>query len=181
MDPGALLSAAREKARYLTHNNNVEDLRYQKFVRPIVKAVTERFGLDHSGLDFGCGTGPVVSKLLQEKGYRICQYDPFFACEPELLERQYDYIVCCEVAEHFYHPAKEFGLLRRLLRQGGSIFIMTLLYDSSIDFSKWFYLKDETHVFLYQQETFAWIKEKFAFADLAISPRLIRLDAGSKL
>jgi hypothetical protein len=52
-----------ERARYLEHNNDIHDPRYQAFVEPIVNAVAESFTPDHKGLDYGCGTGPVISHL----------------------------------------------------------------------------------------------------------------------
>jgi 2-polyprenyl-3-methyl-5-hydroxy-6-metoxy-1,4-benzoquinol methylase len=170
-----LLSGEEEKQQYLTHLNDVKDSRYQNFVRPIVDAVTAHFGPQHKGLDFGAGTGPVISWLLAQRGYEIVQYDPFFYPFPETLQREYDYIVACEVVEHFYHPEREFALLRNLLRKGGMLFIMTLLYDDSIAFSRWFYKNEDTHVFFYQAETFQWIQMRFAFSDLKIEKRLIRL------
>ncbi|HRP61491.1 MAG TPA: methyltransferase, partial [Vicingus sp.] len=67
-----------EVERYQYHNNDVNDLGYQKFVSPIVDKVKANFNTTHQGLDFGAGTGPVLSKMLQEAGYQIKQYDPFF-------------------------------------------------------------------------------------------------------
>lgn len=173
--PELRLSPELEKAEYLTHENDVTDPRYQKFVSPIVEAVSRTYDSEHLGLDFGCGTGPVISELLSQQGYKICRYDPFFAHEPALLEKKYDYIACCEVVEHFFFPDKEFALLRNLLRPGGTLFIMTLLYEPRIDFNKWFYIKDDTHVFLYRDKTFAWIKDRFSFTQLDIGGRLISL------
>jgi len=37
------------------------------------------FNTNHKGLDFGAGTGPVISKVLKDKGYCIAQYDIFFS------------------------------------------------------------------------------------------------------
>ena len=41
------LSREEEKARYLTHNNDVNDPRYQKFVRPVIQAVTSSSNYPH--------------------------------------------------------------------------------------------------------------------------------------
>ncbi len=175
MAPKLRLNAAREKARYETHNNDVNDPGYRKFVEPIVSAVLSDFSPAHSGLDFGAGPGPVISSLLHEKDYKIVQYDPFFANNPELLLQKYDYIVCCEVIEHFYHPADEFRRLCNLLVEGGRLFCMTMLYDDQIDFAKWFYKNDETHVFFYRAQTMTWIEKQLDFCALKISNRLIEL------
>ncbi len=168
-----LLSPADEKARYDTHNNDVEDPGYQKFVSPIVEAVVNSFSTDSVGLDFGAGPGPVISKLLGDHGYNISQYDPYYAPDESLLKESYDYIVCCEVIEHFNNPQQSFALLRRLLRPGGRLFCMTLLYSPEININKWFYANDETHAFFFQSHTLCWIKKHFAFSALRIDRRLV--------
>ena len=162
-----------EIERYQYHNNDVNDLGYQKFVSPIVNAVKQYFNSNHIGLDFGAGTGPVLSKMLQVAGYQIKQYDPFFHKYPELLNEKYDYIASCEVVEHFHYPDKEFELLKKLLLPNGMLFCMTDIYNPTIDFANWYYKNDPTHVFIYQKETFEWIKTTFNFSDLTIDKRLV--------
>lgn len=167
-------TAEREKQRYEEHNNDVNDLGYQQFVSPITDAVLQDFSPMHSGLDFGSGTGPVTSKILQDHGYTIAQYDPFFANYPEVLQGQYDYITCCEVIEHFHAPAQEFALLYELLKPGGSLYCMTFIYNNSIQFKNWVYKNDDTHVFFYQEPTLYWIQNNFGFSSLTIRDRLIK-------
>lgn len=163
-----------ERERYETHNNDVDDLAYQKFVSPIVKSVITDFDPSvHVGLDFGAGTGPVITKLLKDHDFQIFAYDPFFLPFPELLQKSYDFIVCCEVIEHFQNPAKEFRLLRAMLRPGGKLYCMTHIYPPGIDFSNWYYKNDPTHVFIYREETFDFIKDHFAFQQVGIKDRLI--------
>lgn len=165
-----------EKLRYELHQNDVNDLAYQEFVSPITNSVLSDFTKENTGLDFGAGTGPVISMLLEQNGYDIKQYDPFFFDLPELLKKQYDYIVCCEVAEHFHKPKKEFELLSNLLNKDGKLYIMTEIFDTSINFEKWYYKNDPTHVFLYQNTTFEYIKENYNFKDLKIKNRLVVLE-----
>ncbi len=168
------LSASEEKSRYEKHNNDVNDIRYQQFVSPITSAVLKECSPKDVGLDFGAGTGPVISKMLKDQRYTIKQYDPFFHNYPDLLKTEYDYIVCCEVIEHFYDPQKEFGLLKRLLKPKGILYCMTHIYSPDIPFTNWYYKKDSTHVFIYQKETFEWIKNHFNFSLMTIDKRLIR-------
>ena len=52
---------------------------------------------------------------------------------------------------------------------------MTGIYRQNIDFSKWWYKNDLTHVFIYKEETFEWIKEEFGFKNLKIKENLIIL------
>ncbi|MDZ7737956.1 MAG: class I SAM-dependent methyltransferase [Bacteroidales bacterium] len=162
-----------EITRYKEHNNDVDDERYQKFTGPVVKAVLRDFLPEHRGLDFGAGTGPVISKMLKDKNFQIAQYDPFFYNDPGLLKTRYDYIVCCEVIEHFHRPLKEFALLKSLLRHKGKLYCMTDIYRDEIDFRTWYYKADPTHVFFYMKETLVFIKENFDFSRLEVSDRLI--------
>ncbi len=173
LGPDFYLSAEAEKSRYLAHQNNVEDPGYQKFVEPIVNAVKTEFGREDKGLDFGCGPGPVISKLLKDEGYDIRLYDPLFCDDIEALRSNYNYIVCCEVIEHFARPAEEFGKLRSLLKACGKLFCMTYIYDSSIDFDNWHYKNDTTHIIFYSLKTLEWIRCNFNFKSMRITGRLI--------
>jgi SAM-dependent methyltransferase len=167
------LTPEEEKVRYESHNNDVNDIGYQNFTSPITNYVLEKFLPKHKGLDFGSGTGPVISSMLKKKNYDIVQYDPFFAPDKNVLNNQYDYIVSCEVFEHFYTPRKEIDRLISLLKTNGGLLIMTLLYNDQIDFNTWFYRKDPTHVFIYRKETIEYIaKEKNLDIDI-LTDRLI--------
>lgn len=173
MDKSLRPDANEEKFRYEEHINDVENEGYQRFVSPITSAVLNDFSNTDNGLDFGAGTGPVISKLLKDEHYSLVQYDPFFHNYPELLKDKYNYIVCCEVMEHFYHPKKEFELLHRLLQTNGKLYCMTDLWDKSIDFHKWYYKNDQTHVFIYHKNTIEWIQKEIGFSDVKIEGRLI--------
>lgn len=162
-----------EYERYLQHNNDVENKGYQSFVSPVVSAVLEDFHPDSQGLDFGAGSGPVVSKLLKDKKFQIELYDPFFHNYPELLSAKYDYIVCCEVIEHFHDPGKEFRLLKDLLLQNGKLYCMTNIYEKKINFGSWWYKNDLSHVFIYQRETIYFIQDRYKFHDVIINGGLI--------
>lgn len=163
MDRKFWSSKKQEKKHYESHNNDINDLRYQKFTSPISNYVLKNFTTDSLGLDFGSGTGPVISKVLKDSGYQIFQYDPFFAVDPAALQNQYDFIVSCEVIEHFYNPNKEFETLKKLLKPNGKLICMTLLYKEGIDFENWYYKNDPTHVFFYSEKTVDFIRNKFNF------------------
>lgn len=177
LDPENYLTREKERERYEKHNNDVKDPKYQEFVSPIVNEISQKFNVEHTGLDFGAGTGPVITKLLQEKGYKMELYDPFFWNNPKVLDSEYDFIACCEVIEHFHHPLKEFKLLRSLLKSGGILYCMTRLYSEEIDFQRWYYKEDPTHVFFYHENALKWIKKHLHFSKLVINDRLIQLSA----
>ncbi|MDW7730640.1 MAG: class I SAM-dependent methyltransferase [Bacillota bacterium] len=176
LDPGMYLPKEKEKSRYEEHNNDINDPGYQQFVMPVVKKVEQKFNQTHSGLDFGAGTGPVITKLLQEKGFNVQVYDPFFCNNPAVLSQTYNFIVCCEVIEHFHFPAREFELLRSLLKPGGSLYLMTEIYHDGIDLGKWYYKNDPTHVFFYHEHALDWIKKHFKFSALKREGRLIHFE-----
>ena len=173
MHPEHYLSRDEEKARYLTHNNDVDDPGYQKFVRPVIQAVTSHTQTHHHGLDYGAGTGPVITKLLRERGYSMTTYDPFFIPNPEALSTTYDFIVCCEVAEHFHDPQCEFTRFHHLLKPGGLLVIKTELLTPEIDFPNWYYINDPTHTLFYSPEGMRRILIQHDFQILDISPRLV--------
>lgn len=169
------LSAEQEKAIYETHVNDVTDIRYQNFTLPITKHVLENFLPKDKGLDFGSGTGPVISSELMKEDYDIVQYDPFFAPNSSLLNKSYDYILSCEVFEHFYQPKLEIDRLISLLNDNGSLLIMTMLYHEGIDFKTWSYRQDPTHVFIYRKETIEYIAKENKLKIEMITDRFIAL------
>jgi hypothetical protein len=54
---------------------------------------------------------------------------------------------------------------------------MTGIYKDDIDFSKWWYKNDLTHVFIYKQETFEWIKKEFEFKNIFIEKNFIKFNS----
>lgn len=169
------LNSDAEKERYLLHENNPLDPNYRRFVSLITDAVLSQFKPHHLGLDFGAGTGPVIAQVLQEHGYQVKLYDPFFYPFDAHLNIQYDYIMSCEVVEHFNNPAKEFKRLYQCLKEGAKLFIMTERFSNKQIFDTWYYKNDPTHVFIYQDETFEWIKQEFAYSNLSFSGRMLTL------
>lgn len=173
VDPLKHLSAEDEKRRYDLHNNDVNDPGYRQFVRPIVDKVQQYYKADTTGLDYGAGSGPVAAVLLKEKGFNINLYDPFYWNNRDILKMKYDFIICLEVIEHFRQPYCEFKFLQSLLKPGGSLFCMTELIPDDLELQQWYYIKDPTHIFLYDRKSLEWIKTSFSFANLKIEGRLI--------
>lgn len=173
-DTQTYLSATQEKKRYLLHQNDIHDEGYRHFVSPITDNIQKDFDPKNSiGLDFGAGTGPVTTQILLEKGYSVNLYDPFFHPDTAVLQRRYDFIICCETMEHFFRPDKEFALLKSLLNPGGKLYCMTDVYRNQLAFSDWYYKNDPTHVFIYTEKTLEFIKNEFGFKNLFIQNRLI--------
>lgn len=177
LHPKKYMDYSSEKSRYEEHNNDVKDPRYREFVSPITNAILAHFEKDSSGLDYGCGTGPVASVVLEERGFTsIALYDPFFQPNEKNLSKTYDFIICCEVMEHFFTPREEFIQLRNLLKASGKLFCKTSILKDDMnknDFSDWWYNNDPTHVFFYTPRTLQFIAEGFGFKKVLIEPKLI--------
>ncbi|HUG45825.1 MAG TPA: class I SAM-dependent methyltransferase [Sphingomicrobium sp.] len=146
-----------ERAHYLHHENDVDDPRYRAFASKLVEPLAGLLWPGATGLDYGCGPGPVAAAMLRERGFEVELFDPFFAPDESLLERRYDFIICSEVVEHFHRPADEFDRLGGLLEEGGVLAIMTCFQDDDGAFARWHYRRDPTHVAFYRAETFAYV------------------------
>ncbi|MDM1355915.1 class I SAM-dependent methyltransferase [Myroides marinus] len=168
-------NSEKEKNHYECHNNDVNDIGYQNFTAPVTNTVLENCTPDMLGLDYGCGKGPVITKQLVEKGYKVNLYDPYFHPDTAYLDSQYDYIFSCEVFEHFYNPLEEIKKLSSILKQRGILIIKTHLYNNQTDFKNWYYRKDLTHVFIYTFKTFEYIAEYFNYEVITLTERLVVL------
>lgn len=169
------INSIDEKQHYAQHQNDINDLGYQNFTAPVTQTILELCSPNQLGLDFGCGTGPVITEQLKKQGYRIDLYDPYFYPETNYLHRSYDFIFSCEVVEHFYHPKDEFIQLKEILKTGGLLIIKTHLYTHKIDFAHWYYRKDTTHVFIYTYKTFEYIAAYLGFDLVSLEEKLIVL------
>lgn len=161
-NPETFNSTEKDIARYSTHNNDSTDQGYLdflgRFVIPLKPFLPKKF----DALDFGCGPGPTLSLLLQEVGGTVENYDPLFFPDAHLLiPESYDVVTSTEVVEHFKLPRHDWKTLIDLVKDNGVIAIMTLFYSPEIDYKKWWYKNDHTHIVFYQQETFEYIAKEF--------------------
>lgn len=159
LSPDKRVDEIEEKRQYDLHENNPDDPGYRSFLSQIVNPLKKYLPEDKNlkGLDFGCGPGPTLNLLLEEEGIEMSVYDPFYYPNQEALDRKYDVITCTEVAEHFFNPLKEFKFLKGSLKEEGVLGIMTDLFSDDIEFSKWHYIKDPTHVGFFSKESLSWL------------------------
>lgn len=159
LHPGRRPSRAEERARYEEHENDPADARYRAFLDRLAAPLSERLSPGMEGLDYGAGPGPTLSVMLEERGFPMQVWDPFFAPDPRVLEARYDFVTCTETAEHFFEPGEEFRRLDGLLRRPGWLGVMTRVLEDDTAFADWWYVRDPTHVSFYRPETLAWIAE----------------------
>lgn len=158
LDRHQLPAADVELDCYRHHQNDPADPHYRRFLSPAFYALVDRLGADAvEGLDYGSGEGSAMAAMLEEVGYRVRRYDPYFQPDPTLLERRYDFITCTEVVEHFHEPCREFDRLNRLLRPGGWLVVLTTFLEDDAWFAQWHYRRDPTHVVFYKPPTFRCI------------------------
>ena len=175
-NPEERIPPEEEKLRYLPHENNPDDPDYRAFLNQLFEPLNQRLPPNRHGLDYGSGPGPTLHLMFEDTGHKMDIYDPFFADNPEVLEKTYDFITCTETAEHFYHPGREFQNLWTMLKPGGLLGIMTWLLSDAIDFKTWHYRRDETHVAFYQKKTFEWLADRLNANLDILSDRVIILE-----
>lgn len=164
--PSFFLTPEEEKERYLLHENTRENTGYVKMLQDfltttIFPLVTER----GRALDFGCGPEPVLGLLLEEAGFQVDLYDPFFY--PQGV-KNYPYllITATEVLEHIQDAQGVFFALLDLLPVGGYLALMTHLHHGPREFPNWWYSKDPTHVTFYSWQTCCYLQEAFSWTIL---------------
>jgi len=161
LDPARRPGPEEEIARYRLHRNSSDDPGYTAFLQPLVSAIARFVEPGAKGIDYGCGPVPVLSELLSQAGYPTAYYDPFFFPDAAVLADRYDFVACCEVAEHAFSPRQLFERMGDLMRTPGIMAVMTQLYDDAPDFADWWYTRDITHVSFYSSHTMQWIADEF--------------------
>jgi len=153
------LDLKSQKERYLLHNNSLEDEGYKSYLEKFLTTSIDFFNefgncatKDAFYLDFGSGPEPCLFNLVLLKGIfkKAFAYDLFFA--PDLPDEKVDFITCLEVAEHFENPVESFCQISSLLKTGGIVSVQTQILRENIDFEKWWYRQDSTHVCFYTEE-----------------------------
>ncbi len=153
LEDAHLPTSDQERARYESHNNDPSDSAYRAFLGRLAAPLLARLPAAQSGLDYGCGPGPALAQLLTGAGHTVALWDPFFCSDAAVLSRDYDFITCTEVVEHFHEPHEEFARLDRMMRPGGWLAIMTTLQTDDARFEQWYYRRDPTHVSFYREFT----------------------------
>lgn len=150
------LDPDREKAQYDLHQNDPHDSGYRVFLSRLVAPLLERLSPGARGLDFGCGPGPALSRVLCDAGFEVALFDKFYATDESPLTRKYEFITATEVVEHLRRPGWELERLWSLLSSRGWLGIMTKLVRDPVAFASWHYKNDPTHICFYSPDTWRW-------------------------
>jgi hypothetical protein len=154
-DPAQHPRAAEERARYETHHNCIDDEGYVRHLRRLLDPLLPHLRPEMRGVDFGCGPGPTLSKLIRSHGIACDEYDPFFF--PRSLSPPYDFIVSTECFEHFHRPGETIEGVVRMLTPGGVLGVMTEQWATVERFGEWYYTRDPTHVSFFHADTFSYL------------------------
>lgn len=152
-----IVSPEAEKQRYDTHRNDPNDERYRNFLKKAWHPVINNIHKGAHGLDFGSGPGPTLSLMLEEAGYKMDIYDPFYANYEAVFMKTYDFITITEVAEHLNDTGFELNRLYNMLNPGGMLVIMTGWCGTAEAFKTWKYKTDKTHIRFFSPPVFKWL------------------------
>lgn len=160
VDPSQRLTPEQEKAIYDQHENDPGDQGYRRFLSRIAEPMDERLGSNQQGLDFGCGPGPALAQMMRERGHNVDLYDLYYYPHPEVLQKQYEFVMATEVIEHLYQPDEVWQQWLSLLKPGAYLGLMTKLVKDVEAFSTWHYKNDQTHVLFFSRATFEYLAER---------------------
>lgn len=174
LQPDQMPDFATQKAVYDLHENDPNDEGYRRFLDRLAGPLTERLSPGDCGLDYGCGPGPALAQMLEERGLPMRVWDPIYANDRSALEHAYDFITCTEVIEHLHRPRDAFEQFRAMLEPGGWLGIMTTWLTDDSSFARWHYRRDPTHVCFWQPDTFHWVADNLGW-ELELPERNIAL------
>lgn len=158
------LNFFEERKRYDLHKNDIQDPNYIKFLSPLVNSIQMFLkNKNLKGLDFGCGTAAPLAHIFSNLGFEMYRYDLHFFNDEKVLKQKYDFILASEVIEHFRNPYEEFSMLSQILNVGGYLGLMTSFWSEEIDFSRWHYRRDPTHLCFYTYDSMVKIAEYFGY------------------
>lgn len=165
-----LINEKAEKERYLLHDNSITNEGYSNYLKEIIKKyISPYLKTEDCILDFGSGQEAVLSEILKKQGYKnISAYDKYFAEDNSVLNKKYNGIIAIEVIEHITDIRKILSLLCSMLFFNGYLIIHSLFHNN-IDFKKWWYAEDITHVTFLSEITIKKISEVFKLEILNLS------------
>ena len=162
IDPNSFPSYKKELEVYEGHDNNHENEGYVRRFRNFINTlIVEHMEDIEDVLEFGCGPGPVLADMLEERGLNVVKYDPFFYSDVDYKNKEYDLITSTEVFEHFWEPKQEVEKLIELIKDKAYLAVMTSFHPGFEEFKDWWYRRDSTHVTFYNLNTFKYLESNY--------------------
>ncbi|MCB0364426.1 MAG: methyltransferase domain-containing protein [Bdellovibrionaceae bacterium] len=166
LDPQQRPDPGSERERYLSHNNDPGDPRYEKYLSLVVQPIIDEKAENSEPvlvLDYGCGPTTGIETLWSGHDLSVESYDPFFYPNlPLEPKHRFDYVISCESAEHFYEPHQDWYKISQLLKPDGKVILRTGWRPPTMEeFKKWGYHHDPTHVCFYSAKTVEWLRQNF--------------------
>jgi len=160
------LSSIDELKRYDTHvSGNDGHLQFlnQMLDASQLQLPAEFLKRDLQILDFGCGKNPHLAHEITKRGFMDVEFwDPFYFPEKKWsVEKKFDLIFVCEVAEHFNHPLTAWLEINQLLKKQARVVVKSMLITDGLDLQFWWYKNDPTHVVFYSPKNFEYLAQMF--------------------
>jgi hypothetical protein len=162
LDDKYMVNAIDEKSKYDQHNNSLENEGYvqmfEDFLDLSIGSYSEKI---KTVLEFGSGPAPVLSKLLERRGFEVDIYDLYYAPQKVYETKSYDLITSTEVFEHLQKPLDILELLVKHTNTNGYIALMTKFPPKDDkEFLAWWYRRDPTHISFFTPKSFEVMAEK---------------------
>lgn len=164
VDRTKLLDISEEGKRYSNHENHIRTPGYEKFLRRLVDPITSRLEANARGLDYGEGPYPMMREIFKEEGFvNVTGHDPIFNPADFSKLESLDFITSSEAVEHMNEPRKEWDRFFQLLGKNGLLAISTGIFYDDIDYTKWHYITDPTHINIYSLKTLKWLGDNYQY------------------
>lgn len=173
LPPDLLPEREEEFQRYELHKNDPTDLGYITFLSQLLRPLLGFLSPGAQGMDFGSGPVPAISHLLREARYEVASYDIFYADDPKVLSRRYDFVTASEVAEHLHSARETLDRIWSLIHPGGVFGIMTGIRTEDLDFATWYYVRDPTHVIFFSKKTMEWLRDHWGAQIIYIKDNVV--------
>lgn len=128
-------------------------------------------------LDYGGGDG-LMSKLLQNKGWKSESYDPYGQSSQELPTKKYNFITAFEVLEHTAYPLETIETICSLLDEDGGILMLTTgLTDYEVDDNRklsWWYIAPRNgHIGIFSSKSISLLAQKLGLTITSFEGKFI--------
>ena len=159
------VSPSDELARYREHKNEIDDPEYRRYFHRFVEKAIVPFTQPKKVLDYGAGETPVLAHVLRHDYHiEVAIYDYYFYPDRKVFNDVYDVVTATEVIEHMADPYGLFDQVDRCLKPSGLFCLMTQFRPpTQIEFEKWFYHRDSTHIAFYTMSAMKILAENRGF------------------